>query len=139
MENQPISTATADFSDEWVKLSRHVRHLADRLKSKTLGTHLATESTELAEEIATLCDHVEQLQHKSAPLAAVAESQVAENTQNGGPEENAEIQQEILKSHREIHEMRADPKDILKALFMWQDDPAERLKHQQASEEKSRD
>ncbi|MFN5868466.1 MAG: hypothetical protein ACK46A_03945, partial [Akkermansiaceae bacterium] len=38
------------------------------------------------------------------------------------------LNQEIIRIQREKHEMRKDIKDILKALFLWVDDPKERLR-----------
>ncbi len=39
-----------------------------------------------------------------------------------------EVERERIQIQRESHELRSDFKDVLKALFMWVDDPKERVK-----------
>jgi hypothetical protein len=36
------------------------------------------------------------------------------------------VEREYTRIQRENHELRADFKDVLKALFMWRDDPKDR-------------
>ena len=43
-----------------------------------------------------------------------------------------EIERETIQIQRESHELRNDFKDILKALFMWKDDPEERIKEKKS-------
>jgi hypothetical protein len=127
MENQPKSPTPSEFSGEWIDLSARVRHLAEDLKCKTAGTHLAAESSALVEDATKLCAHVERLHQEAAALVAEAEARELERAKADHPPAAEEIQLEAVKIHRELHEMRPDFKDIIKALFMWQDDPAERL------------
>jgi hypothetical protein len=42
--------------------------------------------------------------------------------------EPGEIEKESIEIQRESHELRSDFKDIIKALFMWRDDPEERVR-----------
>lgn len=39
-----------------------------------------------------------------------------------------EIDLAAIETQRETHELKADPFDVLKALLMWRDDPADRLR-----------
>ncbi|WP_338689347.1 hypothetical protein [Haloferula helveola] len=43
-------------------------------------------------------------------------------------EEAPEVVSAAIEIEREAHTLKADFKDVLKALFMWKDDPVERVK-----------
>ena len=47
-------------------------------------------------------------------------------------EEECEVVHAAIEIGREEHTLKADAKDILKAFFMWKDDPEERAKQKSA-------
>lgn len=46
-------------------------------------------------------------------------------------ESHPEIALAAIEIEREAHTLKADLKDVIKALFMWKDDPAERARDKQ--------
>lgn len=44
------------------------------------------------------------------------------------PEGDADVQDAEIEIEREQHTLKPDAKDVLKALFMWRDDPVDRVK-----------
>jgi len=122
-----------DLSSEWLDLSSRVRRLALDLSNKAHGTQLEQEANELTDEASQLCNHVERLHgevaallHELGELVPVGESSGASITPPRP--EGGDIDSENLEIRREQHELRADFKDVLKALFMWKDDPVERTR-----------
>ena len=125
-----------DLSDSWVDLSDKVRTLAADLKLKAAGTNLASEAEHLSNETSRLCDHVAKLHtdvidlvenmedHIPLPESVAARSGELNNSDD-------QMEREKIQIQRESHELRNDFKDVLKALFMWVDDPKERLKEKQ--------
>lgn len=128
MENQPYSPDDIDFSTAWIDLSKRVRDMAQGLSSRTVGTHLAADTATLAEDVSRLCDHVERIHRDAGELLAQPDDE-DDRVRLGevSPALKAEApQREAVRIRREGYEMRPDFKDIIKALFMWQDDPVER-------------
>jgi len=121
-----------DLSAEWLDLSSRVRQLALNLSNKAHGTALQHEANELANEASQLCNHVERLHGEVASLISELGEQVPlperEARTERPIEEDGDIDQENLKIRSEQHELRADFRDVLKALFMWKDDPVERTR-----------
>lgn len=129
MENQPYSPPSSDFSSEWIDLSQRIRTRAFDLSSRTAGTHLAGDAAALANDVLKLCDHVERIHHGAGELLSSDGSADPIRIGEVRPELKADdAQREAVKIRREGHEMRPDLKDIIKALFMWQDDPVERAR-----------
>ncbi len=127
-----LAEVDKDLSASWIDLSEKVRNLAADLKLKTAGTVYSAETDHLAQQTARLCDHVEKLHADVIDLIEniemhlpLPESDVKRLTTE--PDHEA-LAQEKIQIQRESHELRNDFKDILKALFMWVDDPKERLK-----------
>lgn len=125
-----------DLSESWVNLSDKVRTLAADLKLKAAGTSLASEAEHLSNETSRLCDHVTKLHADVIDLVEniedripLPESDVAISGEL--PPSDDSIEREKIQIQRESHELRNDFKDVLKALFMWVDDPKERLKEKQ--------
>ncbi|MFT3989875.1 MAG: hypothetical protein QM680_00555 [Luteolibacter sp.] len=123
-----------DLASEWIELCTRVRQAALELSTKAQNTALAEEASSLALEIGHLTEHVERMHGDVQGLLAEMDEQVAfpENadaTVNRRPEvEGPEIDQENIQIRREQHELRADFRDVLKALFLWKDDPVLRTK-----------
>ena len=121
-----------DLSAEWLDLSSRVRQLALDLSNKAHGTELQQEANELTNEASKLCNHVERLHGEVASLLSELGEQVPlpehETRTEHSREEDRDIDHENLQIRREQHELRADFRDVLKALFMWKDDPVERTR-----------
>lgn len=43
--------------------------------------------------------------------------------------EDAQVREAEIRIEEEAHELKPDPLDVLKALFMWRDNPSERAKN----------
>jgi hypothetical protein len=117
-----------DLSAEWLELSTRVRSLVDQMQKKAKGTILAGDATTLAADTAKLCDHVERVHLDVGKLLVELDQQMPEMDFTPSNVDAAEIQREAIQIHRESHELRANFKDIIKALFMWQDDPVARAR-----------
>lgn len=122
-----LEKAKPDHSAQWIALSSRVRTLAIRLSEKAHGTPLEADAVELLREIPKLCDHLERIHREAGNLLTELVENLPEPTIASPSLELDEVQREALQIHRETHELRADFMDIIKALFMWQDDPAERV------------
>jgi hypothetical protein len=110
-----------DLSTEWLALTERVRTLTHEIDSAA-----ASDKTRLLlSDVSKLCDHVERLH---VDVALLLKELSPEIEIEKSPEESVAIQNESIQIRREVHELRADFKDILKALFMWQDDPADRIR-----------
>ena len=127
-----LAEVDKDLSHSWIDLSEKVRNLAADLKLKTAGTDFSAEADHLAQQTARLCDHVGKFHTDVIDLIENIETHLPL------PESDAEhspvisnlnaLDQEKIQIQRENHELRNDFVDVLKALFMWVDDPKERLK-----------
>ncbi len=126
-----LAEVDKDLSNSWIDLSEKVRDLATDLKLKTAGTIFATEADHLSSQTSRLCDHVAKLHADVIDLIENIETHLplpesdAPKTAISDPEA---LDQEKIQIQRENHELRNDVKDVLKALFMWVDDPKERLR-----------
>jgi hypothetical protein len=123
-----ISEIDRDLAPSWIELNDRVRDLSASLKLKAAGTDLAAEADHLAQETARLCGHVEQLHADVIDLVNKLEVRIpfAEPDAPIPPVETEDVEREYTRIQRENHELRADFKDVLKALFMWRDDPKDR-------------
>ncbi len=123
-----------DLSHSWIELSDKVRDLARDLKLKTAGSEYSSEAEHLAQETSRLCDHVEKLHADVIDLVENIEERVPlpelddSAELNPGPKNPDTVEKEKIKIQRESHELRNNFKDVLKALFMWVDDPKERVR-----------
>lgn len=123
------SEVDRDLSTEWLALTERVRSLTHEIHATSPSEHTAL----LSGEVTKLCDHVERLHHDVVRLLVELDEKLPEFDLQPTHLESSEIQQETLQIHREAHELRADFKDIIKALFMWQDDPVDRLREKKSS------
>jgi hypothetical protein len=114
-----------------LELSEKVRDLATNLKLKTAGIIFATEANHLSSQTSRLCDNVAKLHADVIDLIENIETRLplpeSDAAKAAIPDPEA-LDQEKIQIQRENHELRKDFKDVLKALFMWVDDPKERLK-----------
>lgn len=114
------SEVSRDLSPEWLVLSASVRRLAEEAKA---GSDKA-----LAEEALRLCDHVERLhadvEHLLQSLGDNPE--VLAGTLSARAGETSEIDRANIQIQREMHQ-KGDLLHVIKALFMWKDDPRGRL------------
>jgi hypothetical protein len=129
-----IEEVDRDLSPSWIALSARVSELAASLKLRAAGTELAGAADHLSQETDRLCSHVERLHADVLGLVEDLESRLplpeADASSDGTAAAAAhdEVQKESIKIQREKHELRNDFKDVLKALFMWVDDPVERVR-----------
>jgi hypothetical protein len=125
-----IEEIDKNLSPSWIELSDRVRDLAASLKLKAAGTHLAADADHLAQETSQLCDHVERIHADVTDLIGKLETQTPGSTTKAipAPLKPEEVDHEYSRIQRENHELRADFKDVLKALFLWRDDPNDRLR-----------
>ena len=118
-----------DLAHFWIDLSANVRDLASELKLKAAGTALAGDADHLSNETSRLCEHVERLHADVIDLLENIEARVpTKETANPSDVACDDVERERILIQREHHELRSDFKDILKALFMWRDDPVERVR-----------
>jgi hypothetical protein len=121
-----------DLSSSWRDLSEKVRSLSADLKLKTAGSEFAAEADHLSQQTSRLCDHVAKLHVDVVDLIENLETQVplpeSDAVSSPAITDADAIDQEKIQIQREKHELRNDFKDVLKALFMWVDDPKERLR-----------
>lgn len=118
-----LEKVDCDPSAEWLALAARVRTLVSRLHERAHGTPFLADAAELTGETHLLCDHLERIHRDAGDLIAKLDTKLPEMAI---PTLDA-VQREAIQIHRETHELRADFKDIIKALFMWQDDPTERV------------
>ena len=129
-----IEEIDKDLSHSWIDLSDKVRVLAADLKLKTAGSNFASEAEHLSQETARLCDHVEKLHTDVIDLIDNLEDRIPLCEQDTSVKVESSgldcdiVENEKIEIQRESHELRSDFKDVLKALFMWVDDPEERAR-----------
>ncbi len=127
-----LAEVDKDLSNSWIDLSEKVRDLAADLKLKTAGTTFAAEADHLSLQTSRLCDHVAKLHADVIDFIENIETHVPlpeSDVSKTSPISNLDaLDQEKIQIQREKHELRNDFKDVLKALFLWVDDPKERLR-----------
>ena len=121
-----------DLSTSWLELSDNVRDLAADLKLKTAGSQFAAETDHLSQQTARLCDHVAKLHSDVIDLVENMETHIPLPESDSEKERRIadmdEVDKEKIQIQRESHELRDNFKDVLKALFMWVDDPKDRIR-----------
>jgi hypothetical protein len=120
-----------ELSPQWLKTSKLVRELSTNLETEATGTPLAASAQELAANVGKLCDHLERL-HSDVEqlLGRFDDPEIPVEYRYDGdsaeiPEE--EVQKENIQIQREMHQ-QSDLQHIIKALFMWKDDPTDRVR-----------
>lgn len=122
---QSVAEVDKDLAHSWINLSANVRNLASDLKLKAAGTFLAGDADHLSNETSRLCEHVERLHTDVIDLLENVEARGSIQESDVACED---VEQEKIQIQRESHELRSDFKDVIKALFMWRDDPVERVR-----------
>ncbi len=122
-----LQQACAEVAPEWIELSGRVRELASKMKNNATGTHLAQDAGALAADAGLLCDHVDRL-HADVKMLIERLDDEAARSRNTVNTDASEIDKASIQIQRETHEIRPDVLDVIKALFMWRDDPEERLR-----------
>lgn len=127
---QSIGEIDKDLAPSWIELSDRVRELAAALKLKAAGTQLAADAAHLSQETDRLCGHVEHLHTDLIDLMDKLDNQapLPESDVRPTPTKPEEVDRAYDRIQRENHELRADFKDVLKALFLWRDDPKDRAR-----------
>ena len=132
--NESFKEIDRDLDHSWIDLSTRVRELASGLKLKAAGSHFAADADHLAQDASLLCGHVERLHADVIDLLAnlevhlpLPETDAPADTKPGDINQE-EVRKEAIQIQREHHELRNDFKDIIKALFLWRDDPVERVR-----------
>jgi hypothetical protein len=125
---QSIEEIDKDLAPSWMELSDRVRELAADLKLKAAGTALAADADHLSQQTARLCGHVERLHADVIDLVGKIETRLPLSEPDTSPSslDTEEVEREWGRIQRENHELRADFKDVLKALFMWRNAPYDR-------------
>ena len=121
-----VSVVGEGLSTSWIELSNDVKNKAKQLAHNASTTALSAEANALADQASKLSDHVDRLHADVAGLLNNLEDRPILPAKSGDvPKEELE---EAIQINREHHEARSDIKDVVKALFMWRDDPAERVR-----------
>ncbi len=102
-----------------------IREHAEKVIHSDFGEERDAPKT-LARESLEICQHLEWMRLEMASMVDSFEDKEDQSTQELPQDQQIDLA--AVETQRETHEMRADPLDILKALLMWRDDPAERLR-----------
>ena len=122
-----IGEIDKDLAPTWIELSDRVRDLSAALKLKAAGSALAADADHLAQETARLCGHVERIHADVNDLVGKLEMQIPlPEPDVPSPLKSEATELEWVRIQRENHELRTDFMDVLKALFLWRDDPRDR-------------
>lgn len=135
MDTEIYTKVDGELSTEWLNLSSRVRKLADELQSRASGTPLAGDAAHLNSELGKLCGHLERIHRDVGKLISGPDETMPTVGSVHPSLKSEEVQREAVKIHQENHEIRADFKDIIKALFMWQEDPVERTREKLKAQE----
>lgn len=117
-----------DLAKEWTDLTARVRELARRLEERASGTELAQDTSALADASVHLADHVDRLHADVGVLLRQIDQRETHPAEKSATtdEEVGEVQDQVLRIMERIHEPSHNVRDVVKALFMWRDDPVER-------------
>ncbi len=128
---EAFSEVSRDLSSEWIDLSMRVRSRLQAVYNKSAGTPFEGELAILAVDTTKICDHLERIHGDVERLLIELDEKLPEIDRIPADIDPAEVEREAIQIQRETHELRADFKDILKALFMWRDDPEDRVREKQ--------
>jgi hypothetical protein len=119
-----------DLETRWIELSKEVRTLSAELRNKSGGSDLFPDVDKLTGKATHLCDHVERIHADVLELLENLDSRMglSPTESSTAPEiSSEEIEKEKVQIQREQHNAQTDIKDVIKALFMYVDDPEERV------------
>lgn len=121
---QKLVSMNTDSAMDWMDLCGRLRQQADALLDSEPPASAAA-LNEFVTDVRALCEHVELVHDEMTRVIDALEESESQITNSDSL--NHEIDLAAVETQRETHELRADPFDILKALLMWRDDPAERI------------
>lgn len=121
-------------SESWQQFAINVETQARALRDLAEGSPLAAQAADLARDAGRLASQIERLA-AAAPafLTHLGQPEPPEPPATD-PKLEAEIHREMLQIQRETHDGNVELMDIVKALFMWRDDPAERVRGRKLGE-----
>jgi hypothetical protein len=123
--HEASSEISRELSPQWLELSSRVRRLA--IEAQSTGSS----GSALAAEALRLCDHVERLHSDVEQLLVTlradddALGHAPLETLPPAPPED--IDQANIQIQDEMHQ-KSDLSHVIKALFMWKDDPIQRVR-----------
>jgi hypothetical protein len=112
-----------ELSSKWLVLSNQVRQQALSLKSRTVGTALSGEASALAQDSEKLCGHFERLHGDLEKLLKLLSDEETELGQVQSAPVATESARQAIQAQDKDHRKSDDLKDVIKALFMWRDNP----------------
>lgn len=112
-----------ELSSQWLALSDRVRQQALSLKSRTVGTALSEEASALAQDSEKLCDHFERLHGDIENLLNLLDGEEMESDGTQSALTSKETACQSIEAQDKDHRESDSLKDVIKALFMWRDDP----------------
>ena len=123
-----------DLETRWIDLSKEVRELSEVVRQKSADTSLFADVDKLTGRTERLCDHVERIHADVIDLLENLDDRLElthpeSNVVDDGftPDTSTdEIDKETIQIQREQH-TQTNVKDVIKALFMYVDDPKERV------------
>lgn len=121
--HEASSEISRELSPQWLELSSRVRRLA--IETQSTGSS----GTALDAEALRLCDHVERLHSDVEQLLVTLHT----DDIHGAPQETLPpppieaIDEANIQIQDEMHQ-KSDLSHVIKALFMWKDDPVKRVR-----------
>lgn len=114
-----------ELERHWLTLSADVRTKAQAMQRNTMGTPLNLDATELAAATEELCRHFEKTHHSVETLLGFLDPGSNPPPHSELQATSSEAQHQALIAQAKDHAENDSLKDVIKALFMWRDDPAE--------------
>lgn len=128
--DHPTSDIPPDvLSPSWPEATGEIRSLLAKLSPVVRNSPSAQDYERLQALTLRLCSHLEQIHQQAAKYLDEPEKSLP----SGGSysvhkEQNPEeFVREAIQIERESHEHQGSFKEIIKALFLWQDHPDERI------------
>jgi len=121
--HEASSEISRELSPQWLELSSRVRRLA--IETQSTGSSGAA----LAAEALRLCDHVERLHSDVEQLLVTLHTDDIHGTplETLPPPPIEAIDEANIQIQDEMHQ-KSDLSHVIKALFMWKDDPVKRVR-----------
>jgi len=114
-----------DLSSKWLTLSSQVRERAKSLQSRTVGTDLSSETDTLAIDAGELCDHFDRVHADVGKLLTLLQGGNLDYNESNSEMDSTSTHRQVLIAQENDHKENDSVKDVIKALFMWRDDPAD--------------
>ena len=112
-----------DLSSKWLVLNDHVRQQAISLKSHLVGTALNDQASALVQDTEKLCEHFERLHGDIEKLLKLLADEETDMSEDESSPASAEAARQAIQARARDHQENDSLKDVIKALFMWRDDP----------------